>query len=104
MHQVLDDPLEPVKQFTKWRWNVDAATRIPEWTMKAFKLASTPPGGPTFLMFPRDFLAARDVESEIFLPGTFNIPMSVRAASATIDKMARALLEAMTPFLPHGPL
>jgi acetolactate synthase I/II/III large subunit len=101
-HEDLDDTLEPVKQFTKWRWNVDAATRIPEWTMKAFKLASTPPGGPTFLMFPRDLLVARDVEAEIFLPGTFNIPMSVRADAATIDKMARALLEAKSPLLRAG--
>ena len=101
-HEDLDDTLEPVKQFTKWRWNVDAATRIPEWTMKAFKLASTPPGGPTFLMFPRDLLVSRDVEAEIFLPGTFNIPMSVRADSATIDKMARALIEAKSPLLRAG--
>jgi benzoylformate decarboxylase len=101
-HEDLDDTLEPVKQFTKWRWNVDAATRIPEWTMKAFKLASTPPGGPTFLMFPRDLLVSRDVEAEIFLPGTFNIPMSVRADAATIDKMARALIEAKSPLLRAG--
>jgi len=102
-HEDLDDTLEPVKQFTKWRWNVDAATRIPEWTMKAFKLASTPPGGPTFLMFPRDILLAHDVEADIFLPGTFDIPMSVRADAATIDKMARALIEAKSPLLRAGP-
>jgi len=102
-HEDLDDTLEPVKQFTKWRWNVDAATRIPEWTMKAFKLASTPPGGPTFLMFPRDILLAHDVEADIFLPGTFDIPMSVRADAATIDKMARALIEATSPLLRAGP-
>lgn len=98
----LEDTLEPVKQFTKWRWNVDAASRIPEWTMKAFKLACTPPGGPTFLMFPRDLLVSRDIEAEIFLPGTFDIPMSVRADSATIDKMARALIEAKSPLLLAG--
>lgn len=98
----LDDTLEPVKQFTKWRWNVDVASRIPEWTMKALKLASTPPGGPTFLMFPRDLLVAHDIEAEIFLPGTFTIPMSVRADSSTIDKMARALIEAKSPLLLAG--
>lgn len=98
----LEDTLEPIKQFTKWRWNVDSPVRIPEWTMKAFKLACTPPGGPSFLMFPRDFLTARDVEAEIFLPGTFDIPMSVRADSATIDKMARALIEAKSPLLLAG--
>ena len=98
----LEDTLEPVKQFTKWRWNVDAATRIPEWTMKALKLASTPPGGPTFLMYPRDLLATRDVEAEIFLPGTFSVPMSVRADASTIDTMAKALIEAKSPLLLSG--
>ncbi len=102
-HEDLDDTLEPVKQFTKWRWNVDATTRIPEWTMKAFKLASTPPGGPTFLMFPRDVLLGKDVEAEIFLPGTFQIPMSVRAGAASIEKMARGLIEAKSPLLRAGP-
>lgn len=98
----LEDTLEPIKQFTKWRWNVDSASRIPEWTMKAFKLASTPPGGPAFLMFPRDLLVARDVSSEIFQPGTFDIPMSVRADPATIDRVARALIEAKSPLLLAG--
>jgi benzoylformate decarboxylase len=83
-HEDLEDTLEPVKQFTKWRWNVDSAVRIPEWTMKAFKLASTPPGGPCFLMFPRDFLTAREVEAEIFRAGTFTVPMSVRADTAAV--------------------
>ena len=101
-HEDLDDTLEPVKQFTKWRWNIDSASRIPEWTMKAFKLASTPPGGPSFLMFPRDLQLTRDVEAEIFLSGTFNIPMTVRADSATIDKMARSLIEAKSPLLCAG--
>jgi len=101
-HEDLEDTLEPVKQFTKWRWNVDSPKRIPEWTMKAFKLASTPPGGPAFLMFPRDFLVARDIEAEIFRPGTFNIPMSVRADTRTIDKVARALIESKSPLLRAG--
>jgi thiamine pyrophosphate-dependent acetolactate synthase large subunit-like protein len=101
-HEDLEDTLEPVKQFTKWRWNVDSPTRIPEWTMKAFKLASMPPGGPAFLMFPRDYLVARDVEAEIFLPGTFNVPMSVRADASSIDKLAGALIEAKSPLLRAG--
>lgn len=99
----LDDTLEPVKQFTKWRWNVESATRIPEWVMKGFKLSSTPPGGPTFLMLPRDVLLAQGVEADIFLRGTFDIPMTVRADKATIEKMARTLIEAQSPLLRAGP-
>lgn len=98
----LEDTLEPIKQFTKWRWNVESTNRIPEWTMKGFKLASTPPGGPSFLMYPRDLLIERDIESEIFLPGTFSVPVSIRPDSATIEKMARALIEAKSPLLLAG--
>src|SRR5216684_6603837 len=53
-------------------------------------------------MFPRDHLIARDVEAELFLPGTFDIPMSVRADAATIDKLARALIECQSPLLRAG--
>ncbi|MBI2818066.1 MAG: thiamine pyrophosphate-binding protein [Acidobacteria bacterium] len=102
-HEDIDDTLAPYKEFTKWRWNVESPARIPEWVMKAFKLSSTPPGGPTLLMFPRDVSNARDVEAEIFLRGTFNIPMNVRADAATIDRMARTLIEAKSPLLRAGP-
>jgi thiamine pyrophosphate-dependent acetolactate synthase large subunit-like protein len=102
-HEDLEDTLEPVKEYTKWRWNIDAAVRIPEWTAKAFKLASTPPGGPTFLMFPRDMMTARGVEAEIYQPGTFDVAMSVRADAATIDKVARALIESKSPLILTGP-
>jgi benzoylformate decarboxylase len=101
-HEDLDDTLEPVKEYTKWRWNIDAAVRIPEWTAKAFKLASTPPGGPTFLMFPRDMMTAHGVQAEIFQPGTFDVPMTVRADAATIDRVARALIESKSPLILTG--
>ena len=101
-HEDYDDTLEPVKQFSKWRWNVDSPGRIPEWTMKAFKLAATPPGGPTFLTFPRDMLVAHDVEAEIFRAGTFDVPMTVRADAAVIEKMARAVIEAKSPLMLAG--
>jgi len=101
-HEDYDDTLEPVKQFSKWRWNVDSPGRIPEWTMKAFKLAATPPGGPTFLTFPRDMLVAHDVEAEIFRAGTFDVPMTVRADAAVIEKMARAVIEAKSLLMLAG--
>jgi thiamine pyrophosphate-dependent acetolactate synthase large subunit-like protein len=53
-------------------------------------------------MFPRDLLIAPNVEAEIFRPGTFTIPMSVRADAATIDKIARALIESKSPLLRAG--
>ncbi|MBI4464193.1 MAG: hypothetical protein HY647_05765, partial [Acidobacteria bacterium] len=44
-HEDIDDWLEPVKQYTKWRWVVHEAARIPEWVRNATKVASVLPCG-----------------------------------------------------------
>src|SRR5437879_3503398 len=101
-HEECADTLRRVEQFAKWRWNIDCPTRIPEWTLKACKLAAAPPGGPTFLLFPRDMLVAREVEAEVFRPGTFDVPMTVRPDAAVVEKMAHALIQAKSPLMLAG--
>ena len=98
----IDDWLETVEQFTKFRWVVREPERIPEWTMKAFKLATTMPGGPTYLRFPRDILYKKKVRAGIFPSGTFNIPMSLRPSPREVEQAARILLEAKSPLLNVG--
>jgi len=97
----IDDWLETVGQFTKFRWVVHETERIPEWTMKAFKLATTMPGGPTYLRFPRDILYKK-VKTGIYPSGTFNIPMMLRPDSRDVEQAARILLEAKSPLLNVG--
>ena len=97
----IDDWLETVEQFTKFRWVVREAGRIPEWTMKALKLATTMPGGPTYLRFPRNVLYA-NVRTGIYPSGTFNIPMTLRPSPSGVDEAARILLEAKSPILRVG--
>ncbi|PYS14473.1 MAG: hypothetical protein DMG15_08030 [Acidobacteria bacterium] len=98
----IDDWLETVEQFTKFRWVVHEADRIPEWTMKAFKLATTMPGGPTYLRFPRDILYKKKVRAGIYPSGTFNIPMTLRPNLRDVEQAARILLEAKSPLLNVG--
>jgi thiamine pyrophosphate-dependent acetolactate synthase large subunit-like protein len=98
----IDDWLETVGQFTKFRWVVHEANRIPEWTMKAFKLATTMPGGPTYLRFPRDVLYTKKVRAGIYPSGTFNIPMTLRPNPGDVEQAARILLEAKSPILDVG--
>lgn len=98
----IDDWLETVEQFTKFRWVVHDANRIPEWTMKAFKLATTMPGGPTYLRFPRDVLYEKKVRAGIYPSGTFNIPMTLRPNPSDVERAARLLLEAKSPLLNVG--
>ena len=40
-HEDIDDWLEPVKQYTKWRWVAHQAERIPEWIRQACKVSTS---------------------------------------------------------------
>jgi thiamine pyrophosphate-dependent acetolactate synthase large subunit-like protein len=102
-HEDLEDMLEPVKQYTKWRWVAKEVNRIPEWVTKAFKVSSTLPCGPTYLMFPRDVMFEFEGKSKVFLPGTFDLPMNVRPNAKAVEKTAKMLLEAKSPLLLLGP-
>lgn len=102
-HEDLEDMLEPVKQYTKWRWVAKEASRIPEWVTKAFKVSSTLPCGPTYLMMPRDVMFEHQAKSKIFLPGTFDVPMNVRPNAKSVEKTAKMFLEAKSPLLLLGP-
>ncbi|MBI4489490.1 MAG: thiamine pyrophosphate-binding protein [Deltaproteobacteria bacterium] len=102
-HEDLEDMLEPVKQYTKWRWVVKEVTRIPEWVTKAFKVSSTLPCGPTYMMMPRDVMFEHQGKANIFQPGTFDVPMNVRPNAKAVEKTAKMLLEAKTPLLLLGP-
>ena len=54
--QQMDDWLETMTQFTKWRWQVDNPLQISEMLRRTIKLAETPPGGPVYLRFPGSIL------------------------------------------------
>lgn len=101
-HEDLEDMLEPVKQYTKWRWVGKEVSRIPEWVTKAFKVSSTLPCGPTYLMLPRDVMFEHEGKTKIFLPGTFDVPMNVRPSAKSVEKTAKMLLEAKSPILLVG--
>lgn len=102
-HEDLEDMLEPMKQYTKWRWIPKEVGRVPEWTAKAFKVASTMPCGPTYMMFPRDVMFESKAKTKIFMPGTFDVPMNVRPNAKTVEKTAKMLVEAKSPLFNIGP-
>ncbi len=102
-HEDLEDMLEPVKQYTKWRWITKEVARIPEWVTKAFKVASTLPCGPAYLMLPRDVMFEQRAKANIFQAGTFDVPMNVRPNAKAVEKTAKMLLDAKSPLLLVGP-
>src|SRR5437867_1336819 len=98
-HEDLDDWLEPFKQYTKWRWVAKEGNRIPEWVAHAFKIASTPPGGPAFLRIPRNVMYQKDTKGEIFSGASIAVPMTLVPNPRLIEEAARIIVEAQSPML-----
>jgi acetolactate synthase I/II/III large subunit len=102
-HEDIDDWLEPVKQYTKWRWVVHQAHRIPEWLRQACKVSSVLPAGPTYVRIPRDLMYQENVKAEIFKGEAFRIPMELRPDVTEVQRAARVLWESASPLLYVGP-
>lgn len=98
-----DDYLSPSASFTRWRWSVDRAERIPEITRRAFKIASTPPGGPVALALPSDALAAAGVKSAVIPRERFILRPRVRPSPGLVEEAAKLLVAARSPMLVVGP-
>jgi thiamine pyrophosphate-dependent acetolactate synthase large subunit-like protein len=98
-----DDLLSPSSSFTRWRWSVETADRIPEITRRAFTIASTPPEGPVALAFPENVLAAKGVRAAVIDRDKFIIAPKVTPNPGLVEQAGRLLLEARSPVLLVGP-
>lgn len=101
-HEDLDDFLEPFKQFTKWRWLVEDANRLPEWLVKAFKVSSMPPGGPTLLRVPRNLLYQNNVRTQLLSRQSIEVPMNVPPHPSLVERAAERLVACEQPVLYLG--
>lgn len=98
-----DDFLGPSASFTRWRWSVEQADRIPEITRRAFTIASTPPEGPVTLAFPDNVLAATGVKAAVLDHDKFLIRPKVKPDPGSVEDAARLLIKATSPILIVGP-
>ena len=98
----LDDWIDSVRPYTKWRWVVHQANRIPEWARNATKIAGVLPYGPTFVRIPRDLLFQENVRAAIFSGKAFDIPMKLSADTKDVEEAARLLLNASSPLMVVG--
>ncbi len=102
MFEQVDDWLEPMEQFTKWRWQVKYSRRIGEMVRRALKVAATPPGGPVYIRFHSDLLAKRNISDKIYPKTMFQIPIQIQPDPELIEKSARMLIEAKRPLILAG--
>lgn len=102
MFQQMEDWVEPMVQFTKWRWKVSDAAHISEIARRAYKLAQTPPGGPVHIRIPQNILGQRDVKATVYPQRRFAIAVEMRPKPDLVEQAARALLEAQQPMITAG--
>jgi thiamine pyrophosphate-dependent acetolactate synthase large subunit-like protein len=102
MFQQMEDWVEPMIQFTKWRWKLDDPRHISEISRRAIKLAQTAPGGPVHVRIPLNVLGARGVKQTIYPQSRFTIQVEMRPKPELIEATAKALLEASKPMITVG--
>jgi benzoylformate decarboxylase len=96
------DQKEVNRQFTKISWECHEAEGIPTMLRRAFKVATTAPGGPVYLAFPDHVLEEKNVSGTIFPKEGFILPDEIPPNEEDVDQVARILLEASSPALLLG--
>ncbi|MDA2928995.1 thiamine pyrophosphate-binding protein [Acidobacteria bacterium AH-259-O06] len=93
------DQKEVNRQFTKISWEAHDAAGIPVMLRRAFKVASTAPGGPVYLAIPNYALEKRGVTADIYDRRHFMIPSNIPPDQDQIMRVAELLLESRSPLL-----
>src|SRR5215470_15395281 len=86
---------------TKWYWAAKTTASIPETVRRGMKFASTPPCGPVFLSLPTNVLRG-EATAGIWDHSKFDVPMRIRPDKESVEKAARALIEAKNPMISVG--
>jgi thiamine pyrophosphate-dependent acetolactate synthase large subunit-like protein len=96
------DQKEVPRQFTKICWEAREPQSLPLMLRRAFKVASTEPGGPVYLAMANYALEAKKIRAQI-LPGErFMFRSRVRPEAAAVEQAARWLITSKRPMLVVG--
>lgn len=87
------------RQFTKISWESRDATGLPAMLRRAFKVATTAPGGPVYLAIPNHVLEEKNVTADIYDRSTFMMPDDIPPREDDIFALAELLLNAKNPVL-----
>jgi len=96
------DQKEVNRQFTKISWESRNAENLALMVRRAFKVATTEPGGPVYLAMAHHALETKGVKAQILPAERFLFRARVRAEAAAIERAARMLVEAKRPLLVVG--
>ena len=90
------------RQFTKIAWDARRAESLPLLLRRAFKVATTEPGGPVFLAMARAALQAKGVKAQILPADRFLLRARMRPEASAVQEAARLLVESKRPVLVVG--
>lgn len=90
------------RQFTKISWEARRPESLALMLRRAYKVATTSPGGPVYLALADYALEAKGIKANILPPHRFMIPTRVRPEVAAVERATRMLLEAKRPLMVVG--
>jgi thiamine pyrophosphate-dependent acetolactate synthase large subunit-like protein len=93
------DSKDITRQFTKISWASRDAKALPAQIRRAFKVATTEPGGPVYLAFSEAAQKAKDITALIYDRENFIIPNNIPPNPDQLKEAAKALLEAKSPVM-----
>ena len=90
-----------VQPFTKHTWLARRPDMIPETVRRAFKASWTPPYGPSYISWHKDYNDAR-IRTDIVAQNQIDPRMRVRPNPQEIERAAKLLVEAKMPLMIVG--
>ena len=90
------------REFTKISWEARQAASLPLMLRRAFKVATTEPGGPVFLAMAHYALEAKGVSGQILPADRFLYRERMRPNASAVEKAADLLVTAKRPVLVVG--
>jgi len=93
------DQKEVNRQFTKISWECHDSAGLPTMLRRAFKVATTAPGGPVYLAVPNHVLEQKNVAGTVYSREGVFLPWEIPPNQEDVDHVARLLLEARSPAL-----
>jgi len=90
------------RQFTKLSWDAVDPPSIPLHVRRAYKIATTAPGGPVYLSVSSDAMEFSGASAEIFPGETFLMNVRPRPATDQVEALAKMLLASQKPVAIFG--
>ena len=96
------DQKDVPRQFTKFCWEARDARSLAMMLRRAYKVATTAPGGPVYLAMTNGALESRDVTSRIVPAERFLMAARPRPETAAVERAADWLARAKRPLIVVG--